>query len=156
MIADERHCPPSVQSPALIALLASLQLAADQRTYKSMTSLASITSSESAYSRSLNQQSISRLPLRDDHAAAGMDGGAGTSDGWDDVRKEVAAITNVGASMLAMAISVWWVGGGRSIGMVRCSIAPSHTPSPDSCRQNRRFFYVNFESAIVESVTIFL
>lgn len=38
---------------------------------------------------------------------------------WQEIRREVGAILNVGASMMAVGTAVWWVGGGRSYAAVR-------------------------------------
>lgn len=76
----------------------------------------------SSFLPSSSTTSISRLSLRDDHATSYNEAGEVKSETevWDEVGKEITAILNVGASMLAMAVAVWWVGGGRSIALVRC------------------------------------
>lgn len=105
------------QSPALLEILASLQLASDTRSYALLTSLTPLSSSTTP---SLALTSISRLPLRDDFARGVTSHGGEMAAGedWGQVGKELTAIANVGVSMVAMAFAVWWVGGGRSVGMV--------------------------------------
>lgn len=94
--------PPS-QSPELLAILASIQLQQDRASYASMTSI-------------LGPQYISSLPLNDAFDPAVHGGKTKTmAEEWMEVRRQVGAIINVGASMMTVATGVWWVGGGRSV-----------------------------------------
>lgn len=88
-----------------------------------MTSLSVFPSSASPlapFSASSNHAtSISNLSLRDPYASKiEGTGGGGEKEVWGEVGKEITAICNVAASMLAMGVSVWWVGGGRSVALV--------------------------------------
>jgi hypothetical protein len=62
---------------------------------------------------------ISLLPLNDIHDPQGQGGSLkNVQEEWKEVQREVGAILNVGASMLAVGVAVWWVGGGRSYAAV--------------------------------------
>lgn len=61
----------------------------------------------------------SLLPLNDIHEVGGKE--RTVVEEWAEVRREVGAIVNVGASMLAVGVAIWWVGGGRSYAEVRFS-----------------------------------
>ncbi|BGP56448.1 hypothetical protein JCM8202_001812 [Rhodotorula sphaerocarpa] len=99
------HAPPlpeRVKSPELLAILADIQLRQDRLAYSSMTSLAA------PAPRSL-------LPLDDPHdRACSSQPPKSVAEEWTEIRRELGAIVNVAASMLAVATAVWWVGGGRS------------------------------------------
>ncbi|GAA5920503.1 hypothetical protein JCM1841_003523 [Sporobolomyces salmonicolor] len=99
------HAPPLApreKSPELLAILSAIQLQQDRQTYAALTSLSS-----SPYPSS--------LPLTDPHDPAFTGRRAKTvAEEWDEIRREVGAIVNVGASMAAVGTAVWWVGGGRS------------------------------------------
>lgn len=66
----------------------------------------------------------SLIPLHDPHDSA-QNGGRTKSvaEEWAEIRRELGAIVNVGASMLAVGTAVWWVGGGRSYAAVRLKTA---------------------------------
>lgn len=101
------------QSPELLAILADIQLGQDRVAYSSMTSLAPA-------------PHPSLIPLHDPHDDAAHNGRGRTksvAEEWAEIRRELGAIVNVGASMLAVGTAVWWVGGGRSYAAVRF---PSH------------------------------
>lgn len=94
------------QSPELIAILDSIQLAQDKASYASMTSLA-------------GPQFQSVLPLNDKYEPPFSNGPTKTdAEEWKEIRQQVGAIVNVGASMMAVGTGVWWVGGGRSYAAV--------------------------------------
>ncbi|GAA5908815.1 hypothetical protein JCM5296_006462 [Sporobolomyces johnsonii] len=94
--------PPREKSPELLAILSAIQLEQDRQTYAALTSLSS-----SPYTSS--------LPLTDPHDPALTGQRAKTvAEEWNEIRREVGAIVNVGASMAAVGTAVWWVGGGRS------------------------------------------
>lgn len=103
------HITPltSHQSPQLLAILSALQLAQDEASYASMTSLH-------------EPQIRSLLPLNDVHEMRKGGKERTVAEEWAEVRREVGAIVNVGASMLAVGVAIWWVGGGRSYADVRC------------------------------------
>ncbi|GAA5867869.1 hypothetical protein JCM8547_003400 [Rhodosporidiobolus lusitaniae] len=109
------HAPPlapRVKSPELLAILADIQLQQDRASYTSMTSLAA------PPHPSLN-------PMNDLHDPTRYGGKPKTAaEEWKEIRREVGAILNVGASMLAVGTAVWWVGGGRSYA-ARLSLAMS-------------------------------
>lgn len=97
---------PPRQSPELLAILSAIQLQQDRQTYAALTSLSS-----SPYPSS--------LPLTDPHDPAFTGRRAKTvAEEWNEIRREVGAIVNVGASMAAVGTAVWWVGGGRSYAAV--------------------------------------
>ncbi|BGP09385.1 hypothetical protein JCM10049v2_005253 [Rhodotorula toruloides] len=92
---------PREKSPELLAILADIQLQQDRRSYASLTSLAPA-------------PHPSLVPLDDPFSAKTP------ADEWKEIRREVSAIANVGASMLAVGTGVWWVGGGRSYAARLC------------------------------------
>jgi hypothetical protein len=58
----------------------------------------------------------SSLPLNDAYDPTQHGGKTKTmAEEWKDVRRQVGAIVNVGASMATVFTGVWWVGGGRSV-----------------------------------------
>ncbi|GAA5871218.1 hypothetical protein JCM3774_006827 [Rhodotorula dairenensis] len=105
--------PERVKSPELLAILADLQLRQDRIAYSSMTSLSAPT-----LHRGGNAVVI---PLDDPHdpAHSGRPPKS-VAEEWDEIRRELGAVVNVGASMLAVGTAVWWVGGGRSYAARLC------------------------------------
>ena len=69
---------------------------------------------------SLHQPTFtSSLPQHDPHDRAKLGLPPLTvAEEWAEVKKQLAAIVNVLASMAAVATAVWWVGGGRGVGEV--------------------------------------
>ncbi|BGP00992.1 hypothetical protein RTG_02772 [Rhodotorula toruloides ATCC 204091] len=96
--------PPREKSPELLAILADIQLQQDRRSYASLTSLAPA-------------PHPSLIPLDDPFSFKSHKTPA---EEWKEIRREVSAIANVGASMLAVGTGVWWVGGGRSYAARLC------------------------------------
>ncbi|GAA5874083.1 hypothetical protein JCM16303_002683 [Sporobolomyces ruberrimus] len=93
---------PREKSPELLAILSSIQLTLDRESYSSLTSL------QTPSYRSL-------LPLRDPHASSkGGGGGETLGQEWNQIKKELSAIVNVGFSMVAVFTGVWYVGFGYS------------------------------------------
>lgn len=104
--SDSRLLLRAPQSPELLAILADIQLRQDRLAYSSMTTLAA------PAPRSL-------LPLDDPHDRAySSQPPKSVAEEWTEIRRELGAIVNVAASMLAVATAVWWVGGGRSYAAV--------------------------------------
>ncbi|GAA5987528.1 hypothetical protein JCM10908_001992 [Rhodotorula pacifica] len=100
--------PERVKSPELLAILADIQLQQDRLCYTSMTSLTSA-------------PPPSLIPLNDPHDPAYTGKPAKTvAEEWAEIRRELGAIVNVGASMLAVATAVWWVSGGRTLAARLC------------------------------------
>ncbi|GAA5966690.1 hypothetical protein JCM8115_000254 [Rhodotorula mucilaginosa] len=102
--------PERVKSPELLAILADIQLRQDRIAYSSMTSLAPA-------------PHPSLIPLHDPYDDPAHNGGGRTksvAEEWAEIRRELGAIVNVGASMLAVGTAVWWVGGGRSYAARLC------------------------------------
>ncbi|GAA5916001.1 hypothetical protein JCM6882_003492 [Rhodosporidiobolus microsporus] len=99
------HAPPLLpreKSPELLAILADIQLQQDRMAYASLTSLSA-------------PPHPSLIPTNDLHDPARNGGKAKTvAEEWKEIRREVGAIVNVGASMMAVGTAVWWVGGGYS------------------------------------------
>ncbi|GAA5999581.1 TMEM199/VMA12 family protein [Rhodotorula paludigena] len=94
--------PPREKSPELLAILAQIQLDADRRSYASLTSLSPA-------------PHPSLVPLHDPFDSTAYGGPPkSVAEEWKEIRREVGAIVNVGASMLAVGTGLWWVGGGRS------------------------------------------
>ncbi|GAA5852111.1 hypothetical protein JCM9279_005061 [Rhodotorula babjevae] len=89
---------PRVKSPELLAILSSIQLSQDRLAYASLTSL-------------LPAPHPSLVPL---HAAAHQGRHKSPAEEWTEIRRELSAIINVGASMAAVATAVWWVSFGFS------------------------------------------
>lgn len=95
------------QSFELLAILAQIQLDADRRSYASLTSLSPA-------------PHPSLVPLHDPFDSTAYGGPVkSVAEEWKEIRREVGAIVNVGASMLAVGTGLWWVGGGRSYAEVR-------------------------------------
>ncbi|ORY69153.1 endoplasmic reticulum-based factor for assembly of V-ATPase-domain-containing protein [Leucosporidium creatinivorum] len=95
--------PPRERSPELLAILASIDLQHQRTSYASMTSIT-------------GPQFTSSLPLNDAYDPTLHGGTVKTmAEEWKEVRRQVGAIINVGASMATVATGVWWVGGGRSV-----------------------------------------
>ncbi|KAJ8293857.1 hypothetical protein OF846_003116 [Rhodotorula toruloides] len=92
---------PREKSPELLAILADIQLQQDRLSYASLISLAPA-------------PHPSLIPLDDPFSAKTP------AEEWQEIRREVSAIANVGASMLAVGTGVWWVGGGRSYAARLC------------------------------------
>ncbi|BGP17669.1 hypothetical protein JCM10213v2_005707 [Rhodosporidiobolus nylandii] len=79
-----------------------IQLEQDRASYATLTSLAA-------------PPHPSLIPLNDAFDPSRYGGKPKTAaEEWKEIRREVGAILNVGASMLAVGTAVWWVGGGRS------------------------------------------
>ncbi|POY72172.1 hypothetical protein BMF94_4809 [Rhodotorula taiwanensis] len=91
----------TLQSPELLAILAEIQLDQDRRSYSSMTSLSPA-----------GRPSL--IPLNDPHTPFGGSTTKSVAEEWTEIKRELGAVVNVTASMLAVATAVWWVGGGRS------------------------------------------
>ncbi|BGP25817.1 ATPase, vacuolar ER assembly factor, Vma12 [Rhodotorula toruloides] len=96
--------PPREKSPKLLAILADIQLQQDRRSYASLISLAPA-------------PHPSLIPLDDPFSSKSP---RTPAEEWKEIRREVSAIANVGASMLAVGTGVWWVGGGRSYAARLC------------------------------------
>lgn len=108
--ADDLISHPA-QSPELEAILAQIQLSNDRKSYARMTAL-----SQPTYT--------STLPMSDPHDRAQLGLAPLTiQEEWADIKKQLAAVVNVLASMAAVATAVWWVSGGRGVGEVsRCAV----------------------------------
>ncbi|BGP33377.1 hypothetical protein JCM10296v2_005177 [Rhodotorula toruloides] len=100
----DRTVPHELLSPELLAILADIQLQQDRRSYASLSSLAPA-------------PHPSLIPLDDPFSPKSHKTPA---EEWKEIRREVSAIANVGASMLAVGTGVWWVGGGRSYAARLC------------------------------------
>lgn len=71
----------------------------------------------------------SSLPLKDAYDPTQHGGTAKTmAEEWKEVRRQVGAIINVGASMATVFTGVWWVGGGRSVQAVSSAIVLRSAP----------------------------
>ncbi|GAA5972161.1 hypothetical protein JCM11641_002524 [Rhodosporidiobolus odoratus] len=105
------HAPalqPREKSPELLAILSAIQLDQDRQSYAALTSLSA-------------PPHPSLVPLNDLYDPARYGGQPKTvAEEWKEIRREVGAILNVGASMLAVGTAVWWVGGGRSYAARLC------------------------------------
>ncbi|TNY19367.1 endoplasmic reticulum-based factor for assembly of V-ATPase-domain-containing protein [Rhodotorula diobovata] len=99
------HAPPPAprgKSPELLAILSSIQLEQDRRSYASLTSL-------------LPAPHPSLVPLNDPYDSSSLRGPPKSpAEEWRDIRRELSAIVNVGASVAAVATAVWWVSFGYS------------------------------------------
>ncbi|GAA5904819.1 hypothetical protein JCM8208_001366 [Rhodotorula glutinis] len=94
------HAPPPaprVKSPELLAILSSIQLSQDRLAYASLTSL-------------LPAPHPSLVPPHTAHEGRHKS----PAEEWTEIRRELGAIVNVGASMAAVATAVWWVSFGFS------------------------------------------
>ncbi|GAA6062884.1 hypothetical protein JCM10212_002106 [Sporobolomyces blumeae] len=101
---------PREKSPELLAILSRIQLEQDRVAYSHLTSL------DPPSHRSL-------LPLNDRHdphqhpllsGGVAQPGERTVAQEWNEIKRELGAIVNVLASMMAVGTAVWWVGGGRS------------------------------------------
>lgn len=106
----------TLQSPELLAILAEIQLDQDRRSYSSMTSLSPA-----------GRPSL--IPLNDPHTPFGGSTTKSVAEEWTEIKRELGAVVNVTASMLAVATAVWWVGGGRSYAAVRPNPRPTIVPT---------------------------
>ncbi|BGP41411.1 hypothetical protein JCM10449v2_005391 [Rhodotorula kratochvilovae] len=94
--------PPRVKSPELLAILSSIQLTQDRAAYASLTSL-----------RPAPHPSL--VPLHDPYDSSALGSAAKSpAEEWREIRRELSAIVNVGASMAAVGTAVWWVSFGYS------------------------------------------
>ncbi|GAA5825013.1 hypothetical protein JCM11251_006063 [Rhodosporidiobolus azoricus] len=102
------HAPPLLpreKSPELLRLLSDIQLQQDRIAYASLTCLAPA-------------PHPSLIPTNDLHDPARYAGTPKTAaEEWKEIKREVGAILNVGASMMAVGTAVWWVGFGYSYAM---------------------------------------
>ncbi|BGP49558.1 hypothetical protein JCM10450v2_005452 [Rhodotorula kratochvilovae] len=88
--------PPRVKSPELLAILSSIQLTQDRAAYASLTSL-------------LPAPHPSLVPLHDPYDPSALGTAAKSpAEEWREIRRELSAIVNVGASMAAVGTAVWW------------------------------------------------
>ncbi|GAA6055218.1 hypothetical protein JCM3770_000720 [Rhodotorula araucariae] len=99
------HAPPPrprVKSPELLAILSSIQLKQDRAAYASLTSL-----------RPAPHPSL--VPVHDPYDPGALGRRAKSpAEEWREIRRELSAIVNVGASMAAVGTAVWWVSFGYS------------------------------------------